>query len=64
MDEVQQLPKTNSEWTEYYKSILDELTSGQKEAGQPLPVDEFSVLPIKRKKKYIQKLYYRIGDAE
>ena len=64
MDEVQQLPKTNSEWTEYYKSILDELTSGQKEAGQPLSVDEFSELPIKRKQKYIQKLYYRIGDAE
>ena len=64
MDEVQQLPKTNSEWTEYYKSILDELTSGQKEVGQPLPVDEFSELPIKRKQKYIQKLYYRIGDAE
>jgi hypothetical protein len=64
MDEVQQLPKTNSEWTEYYKSILDELTSAQKEAGQPLPVDEFSELPIKRKQKYIQKLYYRIGDAE
>jgi len=64
MDEVQQIPKTNAEWTEYYVSILDELTSGQKEAGQPLPVEEFSELPIKRKQKYIQKLYYRIGDAK
>jgi len=64
MDEVQQLPKTNAEWAEYYKSILDELTSGQKEADQPLPADEFSELTIKRKQKYIQKLYYRIGDAE
>jgi len=64
MDEVQQIPKTNAEWTEYYVSILDELTSGQKEAGQSLPVEEFSELPIKRKQKYIQKLYYRIGDAK
>ena len=60
----QQLPKTNAEWAVYYDSIIKELTDKQKEVGQPISVDEFFALPIKRKQKYIKKLYIRIGDAE
>ena len=60
----QQLPKTNAEWSVYYQAILQELTDNQKMVGQPIPVSEFSELPIKRKQKYIKKLYIKIGDEE
>tara|TARA_B100000900_G_scaffold232999_1_gene197828 strand:- start:1878 stop:2075 length:198 start_codon:yes stop_codon:yes gene_type:complete len=60
----QQLPKTNADWAIYYNSILEELTENQKEIGQPISVDEFHALPIKRKQKYMKKLYLKIGDAE
>jgi len=60
----QQLPKTNAEWSVYYQAILQELTDNQKAVGQPIPVSEFSELPIKRKQKYIKKLYIKIGDEE
>ncbi|MCH1415903.1 MAG: hypothetical protein L7V30_00110, partial [Gammaproteobacteria bacterium] len=60
----QQLPKTNAEWTSYYEAILQELTDNQKKVGQPIAVNEFYELPIKRKQKYIKKLYVAIGDAE
>jgi len=60
----QQLPKTNAEWAVYYDSVIKELTDKQKEVGQPISVDEFFALPIKRKQKYIKKLYIKIGDAE
>ena len=63
-DMNQQLPKTNAEWLEYYQSILAELTENQKKIGEPITSDEFFELPIKRKKKYIKKLYFKIGDAE
>ena len=59
-----QLPKTNAEWAIYYDSILNELTDNQKKIGEPISTDEFFTLPIKRKQKYIRKLYLRIGDAE
>ena len=60
----QQLPKTNAEWLVYYQSILTELTGNQKKIGEPITPDEFFELPIKRKQKYIKKLYFKIGDAE
>ena len=63
-DMNQQLPKTNSEWLDYYQSILEELTENQKKIGEPITPDEFFELPIKRKQKYIKKLYFKIGDAE
>ena len=63
-DMNQQLPKTNAEWLDYYKSILAELTENQKKKGEPITPDEFFELPIKRKQKYIKKLYFKIGDAE
>ena len=62
--EDQQLPKTNAEWANYYESIISELTENQKKIGEPMSVDEFFELPIKRKQKYIKKLYFKIGDAE
>ena len=40
------------------------VTENQKEIGQPISVDEFHALPIKRKQKYMKKLYLKIGDAE
>ena len=43
---------------------MKELTDKQKEVGEPISVDEFFALPIKRKQKYIKKLYIKIGDAE
>ena len=63
-DMNQQLPKTNVEWLDYYKSILAELTENQKKIGEPITPNEFFELPIKRKQKYIKKLYFKIGDAE
>jgi hypothetical protein len=63
-DMNQQLPKTNAEWLVYYQSILAELTENQKKIGEPIAPNEFFELPIKRKQKYIKKLYFRIGDAE
>ena len=63
-DMNQQLPKTNAEWLDYYKSILVELTENQKKIGEPITPDEFFELPIKRKQKYIKRLYFKIGDAE
>ena len=60
----QQLPKTNAEWLVYYQSILAELTENQKKIGELITPDEFFELPIKRKQKYIKKLYFKIGDAE
>ena len=63
-DMNQQLPKTNAEWLIYYQSILAELTDNQKKIGEPIAADEFFELPIKRKQKYIKKLYFKIGDAE
>ena len=63
-DMNQQLPKTNAEWLDYYKSILVELTENQKKIGEPITPDEFFELPIKRKQKYIKKLYFKIGDTE
>ena len=60
----QQLPKTNAEWSSYYHAVLQELTDNQKAAGQPISVSEFYELPIKRKQKYIKKLYIRIGDED
>ena len=63
-DMNQQLPKTNAEWLDYYQSILVELTENQKKIGEPITPNEFFELPIKRKQKYIKKLYFKIGDAE
>ena len=63
-DMNQQLPKTNAEWLVYYQSILTELTENQKKIGEPITPDEFFELPIKRKQKYIKKLYFKIGYAE
>ena len=63
MMEDQQLPKTNAEWANYYESIITELTENQKKIGEPISIDEFYELPIKRKQKYIKKLYFKIGDA-
>ena len=63
-DMNQQLPKTNAEWLVYYQSILTELTEKKKKIGEPITPDEFFELPIKRKQKYIKKLYFKIGDAE
>ena len=63
-DMNQQLPKTNADWLDYYKSILAELTENQKKIGEPITPDKFFELPIKRKQKYIKKLYFKIGDAE
>ena len=60
----QQLPKTNADWAVYYDSIIKELTDNQKKIGQPLSVEDFFELPLKRKQKYIKKLYLKIGDAE
>ena len=60
----QQLPKTNADWAVYYNSILQELSDNQKKICQPISVDEFFALPIKRKQKYIKKLYIKIGDEE
>ena len=64
MEEMQQLPKTNAEWANYYESIISELSDNQKKIGEPISIDEFYELPIKRKQKYIKKLYFKIGDAE
>ena len=64
MEEQQQLPKTNAEWANYYESIIGELSDNQKKIGEPISIDEFYELPIKRKQKYIKKLYFKIGDAE
>ena len=64
MMEDQQLPKTNAEWANYYMSIIAERTENQKKIGEPISIDEFYELPIKRKQKYIKKLYFKIGDAE
>ena len=64
MMEDQQLPKTNAEWANYYESIISELTENQKKIGEPISIEEFYELPIKRKQKYIKKLYFKIGDAE
>jgi len=64
MEEQQHLPKTNAEWTNYYESIIAELSDNQKKIGEPISIDEFYELPIKRKQKYIKKLYFKIGDAE
>ncbi len=63
-DMNQQLPKTNAEWLDYYQSILAELSENQKKISEPITPDEFFELPIKRKQKYIKKLYFKIGDAE
>ena len=60
----QQLPKTNAEWANYYESIIAEFTENQKKIGEPISVDKFYELPIKRKQRYIKKLYFKIGDAE
>ena len=54
MEEQQQLPKTNAEWTNYYESIIAELSDNQKKIGEPISIDEFYELPIKRKQKYIK----------
>ena len=64
MEEQQQLPKTNAEWANYYEAIIAELSDNQKKIGDPISIDEFYELPIKRKQKYIKKLYFKIGDAE
>ena len=64
MEEQQQLPKTNAEWANYYESIIAELSDNQKKIGEPNSNDEIYELPIKRKQKYIKKLYFKIGDAE
>ena len=64
MEEQQQLPKTNAEWANYYEAIMAELSDNQKKIGEPISIDEFYELPIKRKQKYIKKLYFKIGDAE
>ena len=64
MEEQQQLPKTNAEWANYYEAIIAELSDNQKKIGEPISIDEFYELPIKRKQKYLTKLYFKIGDAE
>lgn len=64
MEEQQQLPKTNAEWANYYEAIIAELSDNQKKIGEPISIDKFYELPIKRKLKYIKKLYFKIGDAE
>ena len=64
MEEQQQLQKTNAEWAIYYESIIAELSDNQKKIAEPISIDEFYELPIKRKQKYIKKLYFKIGDAE
>ena len=64
MEEQQQLPKTNAEWANYYESIIAELSDNQKKIGEPIYIDEYYEIHIKRKQKYIKKLYFKIGDAE
>ena len=46
------------------KRKTKKITENQKKIGEPISIDEFYELPIKRKQKYIKKLYFKIGDAE
>ena len=63
MNEQQgQLPKTNAEWVVYYQSILAEFTDEEKAIGSPISVDDFAELPLKRKQKYLKKLYSHIDE--
>ena len=57
-----QVPKTNSEWIDYYQQILEELKEEEKNKGNPISVDEFADLPIKRKQKYLKKLFNAISE--
>ena len=61
-DHNEQLPKTNAEWVVYYQSILKELTEKETSIGSPISVEEFSELPLKRKQKYLKKLYSNIDE--
>jgi len=61
-DQQEQLPKTNAEWVVYYKSILEELTDQEKSIGSPITVEDFAELPLKRKQKYLKKLYSHIDE--
>ena len=61
-DQQEQLPKTNVEWVVYYQSILEELTDQEKSIGSPMTVEDFAELPLKRKQKYLKKLYSHIDE--
>ena len=61
-DQQEQLPKTNAEWVVYYQSILEELTHQEKSIGSPMTVEDFAELPLKRKQKYLKKLYSHIDE--
>ena len=61
-DQQEQLPKTNAEWVVYYQSILEELTDQEKSVGSPITVEDFAELPLKRKQKYLKKLYSHIDE--
>jgi hypothetical protein len=61
-EQQEQLPKTNAEWVVYYQSILAEFTNEEKAIGSPISVEDFSELPLKRKQKYLKKLYSHIDD--
>ena len=61
-EQQEQLPKTNAEWVVYYQSILAEFTDEEKAIGSPISVDDFAKLPLKRKQKYLKKLYSHIDE--
>jgi len=61
-EQQEQLPKTNAEWVVYYQSILAEFTDEEKVIGSPISVDDFAELPLKRKQKYLKKLYSHIDE--
>lgn len=61
-EQQEQLPKTNAEWVVYYQSILAEFTDEEKAIGSSISVEDFSELPLKRKQKYLKKLYSHIDD--
>ena len=61
-DQQEQLPKTNAEWVVYYQSILEELTDQEKSIGSPMTVEDFAELTLKRKQKYLKKLYSHIDE--
>ncbi|MDA1284180.1 MAG: hypothetical protein O3C61_04570 [Proteobacteria bacterium] len=61
-EQQEQLPKTNVEGVVYYQSILAEFTDEEKAIGSAMSVDDFAELPLKRKQKYLKKLYSHIDE--
>jgi hypothetical protein len=61
-DQQEQLPKTNAEWVLYYQAILKEFTEEETLIGSPMSIDDFAELPLKRKQKYLKKLYSNIDE--